>query len=423
MGWNPILTGALRETALESAAALTRSLAPARAADQRNASLAVGSAGLAVCHAVSAQGGHDERARELAIASMDSAIDVLASQSLSMSLYSGFTGIAWAADLVDRLIPGAVADRNDDIDRALTRAIRRYPSSGPYDLIDGLTGLGIYSLARWPRPAAVECLAGVLEQLAGRARRDAHGVYWWTPAALLGPRRQLYPAGGVDIGMAHGMAAVLPLLARACALGVSEPTVRPLLDGAVRWLLEHLVDAPAGRTTPSFITDHAAPAPARSAWCYGDPGVAMALLLAARDVSEPSWELAGTELAVRAASRPPELSGVADAGFCHGAAGLAHLFARTHQLTGRQELAGAATFWMERTLGMCAHLVEAENAPPGPRAGIPSPPAAAPAWNGPGLLEGAAGIALVLLAGCLPAEPAWDQVLLVSTGIAAPVSA
>jgi hypothetical protein len=29
----------------------------------------------------------------------------------------------------------------------------------------------------------------------------------------------------------------------------------------------------------------------------------------------------------------------------------------------------------------------------------------------------------VLLAGCLPAEPAWDQVLLVSTGIAAPVSA
>jgi hypothetical protein len=48
---------------------------------------------------------------------------------------------------------------------------------------------------------------------------------------------------------------------------------------------------------------------------------------------------------------------------------------------------------------------------------------AAPAWNGPGLLEGSAGVALVLLAGCLPAEPAWDQMLLISTGAAAAVSA
>jgi hypothetical protein len=78
-----------------------------------------------------------------------------------------------------------------------------------------------------------------------------------------------------------------------------------------------------------------------------------------------------------------------------------------HQLTGKQELAGAAQFWMERTLEMCAQFIEVGNA----------------AWNGPGLLEGAAGIALVLLAGCLPAEPAWDQVLLVGTGLAAPVCA
>lgn len=432
MGWNPLLTGALRDTALKSATALTRSMMPVRTADQRSASLAAGSAGLAVCHAVAAQGSQDERERDMAAACLDSAIEVLASQPLSLSLYSGFTGIAWAADLVDRLLPGQAADRNDDIDLALADAIWRYPDEGPYDVIDGLAGLGIYALARWPRPAAVDCLAGVVEQLAGRSRHDRNGVYWWTPAAgLPGPRRQLYPAGGVDIGMAHGMAGVVPLLARACALGVSESIARPLLDGAVRWLLEHLADSPAGRTAPSFISDDAAPAPARSAWCYGDPGVAVALLLAARDVGEPSWEQAATELAMRAASRPPELAGVTDAGVCHGAAGLAHLFTRMHQLTGKQELAGAAQFWMERTLEMCAPFIDAGNALPVPR----TPPAAgavtgshsvtrpAAAWNGPGLLEGAAGIALVLLAACLPADPAWDQMLLVSTGLAAPVSA
>jgi hypothetical protein len=234
---------------------------------------------------------------------------------------------------------------------------------------------------------------------------------WPTAAAALPDQlRQLYPGGAVDAGVAHGMAGMLPLLARACALGVCEDTARPVLEGAVRWLLSHLADSPAGRTAPALVAAGVASAPARSAWCYGDPGVALALLLAARDADEPGWELAGTELALRAASRPPELTGVSEAGLCHGAAGLAHLFARMHQLTGRHELAAAAVFWMERTLDMCSPLTEAGGAPPGA------------AWNGPGLLEGAAGIALALMAGCLPAEPAWDQMLLVSTGLPAPVS-
>lgn len=406
MGWQPLLTGALRDAALDFALALIRSLDPPHAEDQRSACLAGGAAGLAVCHAVVAQECHDGQARERAAICLDSAIDVLASQPLSMSLYSGFTGIAWAADLVDRLLPGEVGERNDDIDRALVQAIRHYPKDGPYDLIDGLAGLGIYSLARWPRPSAVESLTGILAQLDRRARRDADGVYWWTPAAaLIGPRRQLCPAGGVDLGVAHGVAGVLPLLTRACSLGVAEATARPLLDGAIRWLMAHLVDSPAGATTPSFLADGTEPGPARSAWCYGDPGVAMALLLAARELGEPSWQLAGTQLALRAARRPPDDTGVSDAGICHGTAGLAHLFAWMYRLTGDQELADAAVAWAERTLAIC-------------QAG----PSARP-WSGPGLLEGAAGIALALLAGCMPGEPVWDQMLLISTGTAAAVSA
>jgi lantibiotic biosynthesis protein len=406
MRWQPLLTGTLRDAALESALALIRWLEPPQAKDQRSACLAAGAAGLAVCHAVVARECHDEQAHQRAVGCLDSAIDVLARQPFGMSLYSGFTGIAWAADLVGRLLPGEAAERNDDIDLALAQAIRHYPKNGPYDLIDGLTGLGTYALARWPRPSAVECLTGIVAELDGRARRDADGVYWWTPAAALtGPRGQLYPAGGVDVGVAHGVAGVLPLLARACGLGVAEATARPLLDGAIRWLTAHLVESPAGPTSGAFIADGAEPGPARSAWCYGDPGVAMALLLAAHDLGEPSWQLAGTQLALRAARRPPEDSGVADAGICHGTAGLTHLFTRMYGLTGERELADAAVAWAERTVAICQS---------GPAARSPS---------GPGLLEGAAGTALALLAGCVPGQPVWDQMLLISTGTAAAVSA
>lgn len=425
MGWNPLLSGAVRDRALLSAAALMRLMASAEVVGPRSASLASGSAGLAVCHAVAAQAGHGERSGDLAAASLDSAIEVLASRPLSLSLYSGFPGIAWAADLIGRLLPGPAGDRddgdrddgdrNDDIDQALAAAVARYPASGPYDLIDGLTGVGSYALARWPRPAAAECLAAVVGQLASRARADAGGVCWPTPAAALPSHlRQRYPGGAVDTGVAHGMAGVLPLLARACALGVGEDTARPLLEGAVRWLLGHLADSPGGATAPALVAVGVAPTPARSAWCYGDPGVALALLLAARDVGEPDWELAGTELALRAASRPSELTGVTDAGLCHGAAGLAHLFARMHQLTARPELAAAAVSWTVCTLDMCGPVTEGGG-------GLVCGPSAA--WNGPGVLEGAAGIALALMAACLPAEPEWDQMLLVSTGLPAPVSA
>ena len=438
MGWNPLLTGSIRDTALEKASALTRTLEAARATDQRSASLAAGAAGIAVCHAVVAKSRQDDRSREAAIACLDSTIDVLASQPLSLSLYSGFPGIAWAANLIGHLLPGDAPDRLDELDRVLAGALRRYPANGPYDLIDGLTGLGLYALARWPRPAAADCLAEVLGHLAGRARSGARGAYWWTPESeLAGPRRQLYPAGGVDAGMAHGMTGVIPLLARACALGLGEPALRGLLDGAVEWLLGHLVESPSGPTMPSFVAADADPRPARSAWCNGDPGVAIALLLAARDLNEPSWELVGTELALRAAGRPPELCGVNDAALCHGSAGLAHLFGRMHQLTGRPELADAALAWLHRTLAACTRAAGQASAEPAGRGAergqlaarpggrstaLPLRLGAAAPWTGPGLLEGAAGVALALLSACLPEEPIWDQMLFVSSGLPAPVS-
>ena len=215
--------------------------------------------------------------------------------------------------------------------------------------------------------------------------------------------------------MAHGIAGVIPFLARVHRLGLAQQTVRPLLDGAVGWLLAHLVDTAAGPTVPSFVADGVEPGPTRSAWCYGDPGVAAALLLAGRDADEPGWVAAATGLAVRAAARPPDQTGVVDAGLCHGSAGLAHLFNRMYQMTAEPALADAARFWVERTLEFCSA------AAPGPGAAPTN--AARSAWNGPGLLEGAAGVALAMEAAGTTVEPAWDQMLLVSTAGPAGVQA
>jgi hypothetical protein len=429
---SPLLSGTLKDDALNLADALARSLPAAAAAGHRNPSLASGSAGLAVCAGQFARSRPDQPAAETsesaetALTHLEDAVEMLGTEPLTSSLYTGFTGIAWAVELVDRLLGTEGEDRNGDIDEALANLLPRYPQDAPYDLINGLTGLGVYALARWPRPGAASCLLGVVDQLARRAREDQDGIYWWTPSSWRGLRGERYRPAGVDLGVAHGIAGVIPFLARVHRLGLARPVVRPLLDGAVGWLLAHLVDTASGPTVPYFVADGVEPGPARSAWCYGDPGVAMALLLAARDVGDLAWAQAATGLALRAAARPAGQTGVTDAGLCHGSAGLAHLFNRLYQLTAEQALADAARWWVERTLELCSASAPGESAPgadaprtaaPGAAAPVRVPLAAAaqPAYGGPGLLEGAAGVALALAAAATTTEPVWDQMLLVSS--------
>jgi len=292
--WHPLLSGALKDRALHLAETLTKALGATPAAGHRSASLASGSAGLAVCSGQLARTRSDRQVADAARTRIEEAIDMLATEPLTSSLYTGFTGIAWAVELVDRLLGTEDGDRNGDIDDALTRLLQRCPEDASYDLINGLTGLGVYALARWPRPGATQCLLGVVEQLARRARHDRDGVCWWTPPSWRGPRQDRYQPGGVNLGVAHGIVGVLPFLARVHRLGLAPQTVHPLLDGAVRWLLAHMVDTASGPTVPYFVTKGVEPAPARSAWCYGDPGVAAALLLAARDVGESAWAAAAT---------------------------------------------------------------------------------------------------------------------------------
>jgi lantibiotic biosynthesis protein len=408
--WRALLSGSARDRALETVDRLADTIAAScgDGGENDDPSLSGGSAGLAVFFAQLAREGRGEEAATHAARCLDHAVDALATRPLGASLYAGFTGIAWAADVVDRLLGLGGEDRSEAIDAALVHLLAKADlEEAPYDIIYGLTGLGVYALERWPRPAAMDAVARLAAHLELRARHDDAGAYWWTaPELLLGPRRQEHPGGGVDVGVAHGMAGVLPFLARARSLGAGPESVEPLVEAAVRWLLAHAVPGETGPTVPFFLADDTPPGPARSAWCYGDPGVATALLVAARDAHEPFWSADATALGLRAARRPAHLTGVIDAGFCHGSAGLAHLFNRMYQLTGRAELADAALFWLERTLGLCA---------PGTPEPLPwADSRAHPAWNGAGLLEGAAGVALVLLAASTPAEPEWDRMFLAS---------
>ena len=424
--WTPILDGETGERVREVIQAIAQALRQLPAAPVPNEAavdggLAGGRAGLAVLYACLAESGLVADAEESAMEFLNSAAEAVAAAPTPPSLYGGFTGTAWAmAHLEGRLFDGDDGDPNEAIDEALLELLGRSPWRGDYDIVSGLVGFGVYALERLPRRTGVDCLELVLSRLDETAERTAQGVTWFaTPDLLVDHQRKECPDCYYNLGLAHGVPGVVALLSQVCASGDERlhgacQKARLLLDGAVAWLL---AQEPADRAQsfPRWVGPGISPKPTRLAWCYGDLGIAVALLQAARNAGELAWEREALRIARRCAERPVERSGVLDCGLCHGAAGVAHLFNRLFQATGDKALGDAARFWFARTLEM--------RRPDEAIAGFPAlmsdpeRPGEGRWVAEPGILQGAAGVALALLAATTGIEPEWDRMLLVSVPV------
>lgn len=426
--WRPLLEGPQADQALRTVREIADALPTVDdpKAEFRQASLAGGRAGEALFYAYLALHTGEEAAAELAAERLDQSVEALANTPMSPSFYSGFPGVAWTLEHLQRRLfesdpePADIAEEEEEaaadpfleIDEALLGPLARSPWTGEYDLISGLSGLGVYALERLPRPTAATMLERIVDRFAELAERRDDGVAWFTqPERLPDWQRELHPRGNYNLGVAHGLPGVLPVLAGACAAGVAADRARPLLDDAVRFLLARRLEPGFGSCFDTTYAPWEEPQPSRLAWCYGDPGIAAALLATARAVGEPAWEREALDIGLNAAARPEPQSLVRDAGLCHGAAGLGHLFNRLYQSTGEERFAEAARFWLERALGF---QVRGEGVA-GFRAWEVNQVTNEPGWRTEaGFLEGATGVGLALLGAISDVEPAWDRVLLLS---------
>jgi hypothetical protein len=384
MRWEPILDGELAERAWASVHAIADDLATASHPP----------CDLALCWSYLAPALGDDRSAEREDVAMAGLVAAITRGSSTLGLYEGVVNVAWTA--------AHTADGVDDflveVDALLINVLRGTKRwTGVYDLISGLVGFGVYFLER----DHTEGLGLVVDQLISCADRGDAGANWYTRAEHLPPiQRTQFPDGYINCGIAHGVPGVIALLSRIAMRPDVPETVADLRDAAVRWL--NAQRCTSGRF-PRWVSERERDHPARTAWCYGDPGVLLALWSAARSANRPTREI--EDHARECLGRDYADTGVVDAMLCHGAIGLAHISNRFYQATHDPVFRDHALTWYERTLALQV---------PGIGVGGFSAVRVNDSRSTAvvDFLDGSVGIALGLVAGLVPLEPQWDRLLL-----------
>ena len=372
-GWTPLLEGRERQDALDLVDRIARDLAARE--PETGGLLDGGAAGHATFFSYLARSLGDPAHADRAVDYLERAAGAV--DQLPLTLHDGLIGVGWA---IRHLQPGE--EEPDDLDDALLEFLARTPlPSQPADLLYGDIGIAVYAAER--RAAGRAALERIIERLAMTALRDERGVgvYW-----------QVLD-GYVNGGVAHGLPGVIAGLA-------AVPGGEELVAGAVGWLCAQRL--PDG-CFPGAVRGGPEP-PVRHGWCYGDPGVAIALHRAGR--ANPDWRAIALERARFVAGLDMSGARLEDASLCHGAAGVALMLARLHQECGDPALGAAARAWFVRAVelaregqGIGGYLFAREG---GKQVADPA------------ILTGAAGVGLALLAAATPVAPDWDRLLLLS---------
>ncbi|MFD9441819.1 lanthionine synthetase C family protein [Streptomyces sp. NPDC060006] len=305
-----------------------------------------------------------------------------------------------------------------DVLRRLTAAHRRLdtghlPDIAEFDTIRGLSGYGAYLLRRTPGSAAVRTVLDYCVRLTKPITRGGETLPgWWTPTAPTGrPDTDRFPEGHANSGMSHGIGGVLALLALAARHGTVVDEHHDAMRTILVWLDRWQEETSHGPAWPYWVTraelrnDRLAPStPRRPSWCYGTAGLARAQQLAALALGDSPRRIAAENALVATLTDTAQLKATTDNGLCHGFAGLAHVTART------------AADAHPSTAGQLQAIIPpllATICPPGTDPATAAPTVANEA--GPGFLDGAAGIALALLAPTTtPPRTAWDACLLIA---------
>ncbi|WP_298733002.1 lanthionine synthetase C family protein [uncultured Chitinophaga sp.] len=333
----------------------------------------------------------------------------LSEQALTASHCSGVAGIAWCLQHLTNegfIEQGEIDDAFGETDEILLQYLQGELEQQHYDFLHQGLGAALYFLDRPMNAAVMAALEALVTALEKAAIVLETGVSWKDQFVRKDNTEDHY-----NLGLAHGVPAILAVLGMLYEKRIFAERALPLLQKGMQWLLSTRNEPAANANSwfPTMVTRNnvAIGSPqSRLGWCYGDLGIAITLWNTGVRLEKAAWKKEAVDILAYTLSQRDSQNGlVRDAGLCHGSMGIAHIYRRVYTASGDDRLQEGADRWLDQTFELGAW----KDGPAGFKAHT---------LNGYintfNLLEGVTGIGLALMAALDEKAAAWDRCLLLS---------
>jgi hypothetical protein len=375
-------------------------------------SLSNGAAGIALLHVARARAGIDGwgTAHQWVTAMTRSPV---VADPYACGLFRGAPAVAFVLRVADRPAYVTALATLDEHITALTRArldraherIERgqLPELREFDLINGLTGIGVYLLQANDTDLLREVLSYLVRLAVEPVIVDGERLPgWWTSHGPAGQPSPAWPGGHSNLGLAHGISGPLALLATAMRLGGTVPGHAGAIEKICAELDRWRCGTPGRSWWPGMISPTewktcavGQPGPQRPSWCYGIPGQAFAQQQAALALGDRRRQHQAEDALAGCITDEKQLAQLGDASLCHGWAGLVQTTRRAAADAGPDSALAAVLPHLHTRFEQQLHSQR-----------LPI---------GDGLLDGATGIALTChTTADTPPTPQWDACLLLA---------
>lgn len=321
------------------------------------------------------------------------------------TLCRGLSGFGWVCEHLRKMKMLGDEDIEflDDLDLVLCRQMLYDVKHENYEFLHGAIGVGTYFLSRFDKnKETIRYVQELLTELEKSGITCENNAVKWLSVLN-------YETGekGYNISMSHGMSSIVAFLIRLHQLNFETIRVEKLLSSTITYILEQVTYKEGGFSYfPMYSKESSCDFPySRLAWCYGDLGVAYVLWHASILMNNKVLENRALKMLYFNSNRLDlKSNGICDASLCHGTAGVAQIFWNLYLNTHINKFADATDYWINQTLLMSKHSDGL--------AGFKFYKADGEFDNSVGLLEGIAGVGLVLLSQLTDKKLTWDESLM-----------
>lgn len=327
---------------------------------------------------------------------------------------TGISGFGWILSYLEK--NNFIIIDNDELlsglDDYLNSCMISQIKKNNYDFLHGSVGIALYFLIRYKNTKSKELkikykstLLNYLILLQKKSEYVSNGrLRWiWDIDIKQGVK-------GYNLSLSHGITGIIGFLTKINNEDAFTHLSEKMLTSTINYVLDFKEkNDDALSLFPNWITSKGINnSPSRLSWCYGDLGIGITLLNASKSLKNSNLKKIAISILEHSSRRDTfEKNMVIDAGICHGSFGISQIFHRAYKETENELFKDTARFWVIDGIKKAYH-----------KDGF----SGYKTYNGLdniwvpelSLLEGIAGIGLVLIDYLENLESNWDECLMIS---------